>query len=56
MILGYAVIAVPTGIVSAEMTKDHRRKLSTQVCRQCLDSDHTEGAKFCKTCGHSLED
>lgn len=59
MILGYAIIAVPTGIVSAEMVNQNRdsapdRKLSTQSCRFCGEDDHDPGAHYCKTCGHQL--
>lgn len=57
MIIGYAVIAVPTGIVSAEMTNQaHLRNQarSTQSCRYCGEEDHDRDAAFCKACGHSL--
>ena len=50
MILGYAIIAVPTGIVTAELTRSGRR-LSTQVCPECHAQDHDEDAVFCKHCG-----
>ena len=63
MILGYAVIAVPTGIVSSEMTnsnnapqtKDNKYH-NTQVCRYCLEEDHDDDAIFCKTCGERLNE
>ncbi len=55
MILGYAVIAVPTGIVSSEMTKDHRKvHLNTQSCTQCSASNHRDDADFCYECGHKI--
>lgn len=50
MIMGYAIIAVPTGIVTAEIinpTKDE----NTQVCQQCLHPSHDNDAVFCKKCG-----
>lgn len=57
MITGYAVIAVPTGIVSAEFANAQRQPshvLSTQVCRNCLKEGHEADAKFCKCCGEPL--
>jgi len=55
MILGYAVIAVPTGIVSSEITKDHKKiHLNTQNCPQCSTSSHRDGAHFCYECGHKI--
>ena len=67
MILGYAVIAVPTGIVSAEIangTKKRKKKgktklhketwLNTQMCQSCGDDRHSDDAFYCKTCGHTL--
>lgn len=59
MIMGYAIIAVPTGFVSSEMIKIERRKkinLNTQICENCGCSEHEDDAKFCKMCGQSLFD
>jgi len=52
MILGYAIIAVPTGIVTSEMV--HSRRVSTQSCLDCSSEGHEPGAKFCKDCGASF--
>jgi voltage-gated potassium channel len=55
MIIGYGVIAVPTGIVSAELSnRKNTLPNNTQVCQHCHDSNHLDGAKFCKTCGYPL--
>lgn len=54
MILGYGIIAVPTGIVSAEMVFQKNKKVTTQVCPHCLKEGHDEDAVFCKFCGGSL--
>lgn len=56
MIIGYAVIAVPTGIVTAEFAnqQDKAKRLSTQVCRHCGEDKHDRDANFCKACGYSL--
>lgn len=54
MILGYGIIAVPTGIVSVEMSAARRRPTGTRVCRSCSSEGHEADAKFCKDCGNSL--
>jgi voltage-gated potassium channel len=54
MIIGYAIIAVPTGIVTAELTKQSTKTTSTQVCPYCLADDHVEEALFCNKCGKKL--
>jgi len=56
MILGYGVIAVPTGIVTAEVVKrpGSEPQNNTQVCQNCHDAKHMDGAKFCKSCGFPL--
>jgi len=55
MILGYAVIAVPTGIVSSEMTKNHKKiHLNTQSCSHCSASNHRDDADFCYECGNKI--
>ena len=55
MILGYAVIAVPTGIVSSEFTSlNKNKKIVTQVCSSCLKEIDDPDAKYCKFCGTSL--
>ena len=54
MILGYAIIAVPTGIVTAEMTLKGKINMNTQSCRQCGNENHDDDAGFCKQCGFSL--
>ena len=53
MILGYATIAVPTGIISAEYSL-MKQKFNNTVCPDCANEDHEDDAKFCKTCGTML--
>lgn len=53
MIMGYAIIAVPTGIVTAEMMKSTGQK-NTQVCPHCLFGQHDDDAVFCKKCGTKI--
>ena len=54
MILGYGIIAVPTGLVSAELVRNPMANLSTQACPQCAAEGHDSDAKFCKYCGAGL--
>ncbi|MFK5926588.1 MAG: ion transporter [Desulfuromusa sp.] len=52
MILGYGIIAIPTGIVTAELT--HAQNMSTQVCPECSAEGHDVDATYCKFCGADL--
>jgi len=54
MIIGYAIIAVPTGIVTAELTKGDR-STTTRSCPNCSAESHQDAARHCYRCGHSLE-
>lgn len=54
MILGYAIIAVPTGIVTDEIISSRKDKVSTQVCRYCSREGHAADAVYCKYCGGRL--
>lgn len=53
MIMGYGIIAVPTGIVTAELTRAGRAT-STQVCEECHSDGHDLDATHCKYCGYKL--
>ena len=53
MLLGYAIIAVPTGIVTMELTRS-AMPVSTQACPSCGIGGHEFGAKFCRRCGSPL--
>ncbi len=54
MILGYAIIAVPTGIVTAEMSRMPKGGITTQACPVCGAEGHAPDAVFCKKCGGRL--
>jgi voltage-gated potassium channel len=54
MIIGYGIIAVPTGIVTVELAQAFGRKISTQACLECSAEGHDNDAKFCKYCGARL--
>lgn len=55
VLTGYAIIAVPTGIVSAEMHAAHQRDETTNACPSCGVHGHLHDAKFCRRCGEKLE-
>jgi voltage-gated potassium channel len=52
MVMGYGIIAVPTGIVTVELNQ--ARRLSTQSCPHCSREGHDRDASFCKYCGDRL--
>ena len=55
MILGYGIIAVPTGIVTAELTHVGKAKPSSRrACESCSAEGHDLDAEFCKRCGEPL--
>lgn len=54
MITGYGVIAVPTGIVTAELTQLGKTSVSTRACPECTREGHDTNAGFCKYCGTHL--
>ncbi|MCA9230137.1 MAG: ion transporter [Planctomycetales bacterium] len=54
MIMGYSFIIVPTGIVSAELAQSGAKRLSTQVCPECMKEGHDADAAHCKFCGGRL--
>ena len=55
MIIGYGIIAVPTGIVTVELTQAvHRGMVSTQACPGCGAEGHDKDARYCKYCGTPL--
>lgn len=54
MVLGYAIIAVPTGIVTSELTAARGRGHSRQSCPSCGREGHDDDATHCKYCGMAL--
>jgi voltage-gated potassium channel len=54
MVLGYAIIAVPTGIITVEYSRVAQKEISTQACPQCSAEGHDVDAKFCRLCGAKL--
>lgn len=54
MVMGYSLIVVPTGIITAGMVQAPSRPVSTQACPECSREGHDLGAHFCKHCGAGL--
>lgn len=57
MILGYGIIAIPTGIISSEMTRADKKLIpnNTQNCVNCSEAYHQDKAEFCHKCGHKIK-
>ncbi|MGK0498982.1 MAG: voltage-gated potassium channel [Oceanicoccus sp.] len=54
MLTGYAILAVPTGIISAELIQEIQRDRGTRRCSNCEKSGHERSANFCLNCGTEL--
>ncbi len=54
MIMGYGILAVPTGIVSVELAKSNEMPVSTQACPSCSAEGHDFDAIYCNKCGSKL--
>jgi voltage-gated potassium channel len=54
MVIGFGMIAVPTGIVTVEMAQSFKRTVSTQACPECSAEGHDTDARHCKYCGARL--
>jgi voltage-gated potassium channel len=54
MLIGYSIIAVPTGIVSAEIVRSEKNKFKLHDCPKCKKSGHDQDALHCKFCGEKF--
>ncbi len=54
MILGYSIIAVPTGMVGGYVAQAYRGDMDSRVCSACKKAGHDADAKYCKMCGAKL--
>lgn len=54
MLLGYGIIAVPTGIITVEMSNKLKPKTGIRACKGCGKDYHDDDAKHCKFCGKEL--
>ena len=54
MLTGYSIIAIPTGIITAELANEMRREKSVAPCPNCMKAGHDVDALHCKWCGANL--
>lgn len=54
MLTGYSIIAVPTGIVTAELAREMARERAENACASCNRAGHDNDATYCKFCGDTL--
>jgi len=54
MIIGYSIIAIPTGIFTVEFARALKTDVTSQVCTNCAAEGHDPDAKYCKYCGSQL--
>ncbi len=54
MLTGYSIIAVPTGILTAELTQEMQRDRQRRRCGSCEQGGHEAHARYCLHCGHAL--
>jgi voltage-gated potassium channel len=55
MLLGYSIIAIPTGILTAEISQEMVRSKDLRRCSNCLKTGHEKDAIYCDHCGGELE-
>ncbi|MEZ0123327.1 MAG: ion transporter [Candidatus Reddybacter sp.] len=56
MLLGYSIIAIPTGIITAELAGEMGRERAEKSCHNCGRSGHDTDANHCRHCGADLTD
>ncbi len=54
MLLGYSILAVPTGIFTAELAQEIQRERMSVLCPNCSTAGHDSEAKYCRSCGSDL--
>jgi len=54
MVIGYGIIAIPTGIVTSEIIQAGRKPVTTRHCPHCLTEGHEPEARYCKDCAEEL--
>lgn len=54
MLTGYSIIAIPTGIFTAELVQQASRVRMNIQCNNCLKSNHEQDAEYCRACGTAL--
>jgi voltage-gated potassium channel len=55
MLIGYSIIAIPTGILSAEISHEMVKTRDLRKCSNCGEAGHELDAKYCRECGSELQ-
>jgi len=55
MLLGYSIIAVPTGILTVSLTEAHKKQDGSLICDACRTGGHQKDALYCRVCGDNLK-
>ncbi|WP_041409824.1 ion transporter [Shewanella amazonensis] len=55
MLIGYSIIAIPTGILTAEISQEIGRHRDLRRCSNCLKTGHDQDAEYCNKCGSELQ-
>ena len=55
MLMGYSIIAVPTGIITTELTFSKSNSENKTLCSVCEKKDLVKGSLFCRHCGSKIE-
>jgi len=56
MLMGWGTLAVPTGIVTAELTNSRNQQITTRTCKACMSEGHDAMDQYCRHCGAKLPD
>jgi voltage-gated potassium channel len=56
MMLGFGIIAIPTGILTVSGVQHHQKQLAGSTCHQCARQGHRRDAQYCDQCEASLEE
>lgn len=56
MLMGWGTLAVPTGIVTAELASSRTEQITTRTCKECMSEGHGATDQYCRNCGAKLPD
>jgi voltage-gated potassium channel len=56
MLMGWGTLAVPTGIVTAELASSRTEQITTRTCKECMSEGHAATDQYCRHCGAKLPD
>lgn len=56
MLMGWGTLAVPTGIVTAELASSRTEQVTTRTCKECMSEGHGATDQYCRHCGAKLPD